>query len=983
MSCTADRSGDEPTLRIISTVTYAVPSSPLRRLQPDQMLAGRYRIREEVGRGGMGVVYRAQDEQLGISVALKVLRPELAEDPRLVERFRREIVAARQVTHRNAVRIHDIGRDGDLLFLTMDFVEGPSLQAVLRKERRLGSERAAGIARQLALALEAAHEAGIVHRDLKPGNVLIEPSGRACISDFGLARSPGAHDLTRTGMIVGTPAYLSPEQAHGAPVDRQSDLYALGLLLFEMLTGDLPSPEKLAAVHEDGTFRQLLETPDEEIPAWLGAIVERLLQPDPAQRFQSAGELVAALDLRRTPASPRRRLLLAAALGLPLLAIALVAAWENFSRQPLAARPRPPIVAPPLTASSPAALRDYSQGIEHLLRRDPAAAPFLERAVAADPGFTAAWIGLARARSFVGQSDQALEAARQAVRSLPSPAADSSRLSWEARALEARLKGEPQKAREILAELVDRSPEDAEARIDLAEACGEAGDLKAAIDHLQKVTAADPENPRAWLLLAKHSILAGDSRRAANEYLIRALVIQNRLGNEPGQAEVHNALGVAWYDLGELDQAAESYKRAAEIRRRLGHRRGLAATLRNLAAIDAVRGEQERAGERLTEAMQIVEQLGDVAGQADLSNDLGLLAEERGRYEEAMQHYRRALQLRRRLGRTLDIAESLNNVGYSCYLLGRFEDARVYWQQALDSYTRAEDRTGVVLVTQGIGLLQITQGDWDDAAASFRTAIAGSRELGHQESTAAALSHLGGVQLLQGRFRAAFGSFAEALSLLRDLEDVRGQTEITLAEADALLQIGDLEAASQRLDAAERLLAEGPNREQRSDLLRLRGEWHLRRGATAPAREALRQAVTEAEASHGVVALLQARIARARLEGSRRLEELRALQAEIEALDHRGLELRVTEALADAALEAGRPADAEAAARRGLQVVADCGTWSGAFRLHLLLAQALERRGLAAEAAGQRERAAIELARLRSDISPDPQSPSDTVARTL
>jgi serine/threonine protein kinase/Tfp pilus assembly protein PilF len=982
MNRTATRSGDDPpTLRIVSNAQPAIPWNLLRRLQPGEVLAGRYRLGEEVGRGGMGVVYRAQDEQLGIRVALKVLRPELADDPRLVERFRREIVAARQVTHRNAVRIHDIGRDGDLLFLTMDFVEGPSLQALLRKERPLDPERAAGITRQLALALEAAHEAGIVHRDLKPGNVLVEPSGRACISDFGLARSPGAHDLTRTGMIVGTPAYLSPEQAHGAPVDRQSDLYALGLLLFEMLTGDLPAPEKLAAAHETRTFRRRLGG---EIPSYLGAIVQRLLQPDPAQRFQSAGEVVAALDLRRAPASPRRRFYLGAALGLPILTIVLAAAWETLPRHPPSALASSPIVARPVTSSSPEALRDYSQGVEHLLRHDhAAAAPLLERAVTADPGFTAAWIGLARARSSGGQSREALEAARQAVRSLPPASPDSGRLSWEARALEARLEGEPQKAREILAELVSRSPEDVEARVDLAEACGEAGDLKAAIDHLQKVIAADPDHPRAWLLLAKHSILAGDGRRAVNEYLIRALVIQDRLGSEPGQAEVHNALGVAWHDLGELDQAAESYKRAAEIRRRIGDRRGLAASLRNLAAVDAVRGQQERAEERLAEAMQIVERLGDLAGQADLSNDLGLLAEERGRYEAAMGHYRRALQLRRRLGQTLAIAESLNNVGYSCYLLGRFEDARVYWQQALDSYAQASDRAGVVLVTQGIGLLQVTQGDWNDAAASFREAIAGSRELGHQESTAAALSHLGRVQLLQGSFRAAFGSFAEALTLLHELEDVRGQTELTLAEAEAWLQIGELDTARQRLDAAERLLAEGPNREQRSDLLRLRGEWHLRRGETAPAREALRQAVIEAAASHGVVTLLQARIARARLEGNRRLDELRALQAEIEALDHRGLELQVAEARAEAALAAGRLTDAETAARRGLEVVADCGAWSGAFRLHLLLAQALERRGTAAdvaEAASQRERAATELARLRRDIAP--QTP-DAVDRAL
>src|SRR5215210_813773 len=952
---TAYRTGDdEPTLRIVPP-----PSAgwhPGRRLQPGDLLAGRYRLGEEVGRGGMGVVYRAQDEQLGICVALKILRPELAGDPQLAERFRRELVAARQVSHRNAVRIHDIGQDGDLLFLTMDFVEGPSLQALLRREKRLPPERAASIARQLALALEAAHEAGIVHRDLKPGNVLIEPTGRACITDFGLARSPGPHDLTRTGMIVGTPAYLSPEQARGELLDARSDLYSLGLLLFEMLDGQIPVP------NETGTLRDLRKL-DSVRPFYLLAIVRRLLEPDPARRFQSAGEVVAALDRRRAPFRVTDRPLLTAALALVVLTV--LASWVIFPRRGLA--PAAPPEAP-LTTSSPAALRDYSQAMGHLLRREDAAAvPALERAVTLDPGFTAAWIGLARARSSVGQSRAALEAARRAVASL---ASQSSRSSWEARALEARLRGEPQAAREILSELIARAPGDTEARVDLAEACGEAGDLNAAIEQLRIVVAAAPDHPRAWFLLAKQAILAGDSRRAADEYLVRALAIQDRLGSDAGRAEVHNAFGVAYNNLGELDEAAESYKQAAEIRRRIGDERGLAATLRNLAAVDAVRGDHKRAEGRLAEALKIVERLGDLVGQADLSNDLGLLAEERGQYEQAMMHYRQGLQLRRRLGHAMSIAESLNNVGYVCYLLGRFEDATVYWEQALASYRQGGDRAGVALGIQEMGLLQTARGDWNKALESFREAIATSRELGLQESMAAALLHRGRVEQLQGRLGAAFASFTEALPVLRELGDVRGQTEIALAEAEAWLQTGDLEAARQRLDVAERLLAGGPTAEQRSELLRLRGEWHLRRGETAAAREALRQAVSEAQASHGAVTLLQARIAQARLEGSRGLAALHALQAEAAALGHRGLELQSAEALAEAALATGRLAEAETAARRGLEAVQESGTWAGAFRLHLLLAQALERRGGGAAAAEERRRAAAELARLGGNLTP-------------
>lgn len=997
MHLRAPMSGDdEPTLRIgpASSASSPVPPDDLRahrfappagrHLQPDEVIAGRYHLLEPVGRGGMGVVWKAWDQQLGLCVALKVLRPELADDARLNERFRRELVAARQVSHRNAVRIHDIGQDGDLLFLTMDFVDGSSLQALLRRERRLAPERAADIARQLALALEAAHEAGIVHRDLKPGNVLIETSGRACVTDFGLARSSGdsEHDLTRTGMIAGTPAYLSPEQACGTSLDGRSDLYALGILLFEMLTGELPFAGNTAAAVQkqrlSGRIRDLRALCP-HVPPRLAEVVLRLLERDAARRFQSAREVVRALEDRRllAPAVPRRRW--AALLVLPVLALLLTAGsfvWHAPPQQQTASLPPPEEAA--LTAASPEALHAYHQGRELLLRREEAAAvPALERAVALDPKLTAAWIDLARGRSALGRTREALQAAQHAVDTL---GPHSGRSAWMARALNARLRGEPEKARQILAELVERSPQDLEARVELAETYGEEGDLTAAVDHLRKVTEADPDHPRAWLLLAKHAILAGDSQHAADDYLVRALVVQNSLGSQAGQADVYNALGVAYNNLGELDQAAKSYKRAADIRRRIGDQRGLAVSLRNLAAVDSVRGEQERAGKLLTEALEIVQRLGDAAGLADVSNDLGLLAEERGRYEEAMAHYRRGLQLRRRLGQTLSMAESLNNVGYVSYILGRLDDATVYWDQALALYRQGGDQLGIMIGTQGIGLLQMAHGDWDAAVKSFEEALDTSRELGLQESTAAALLHRGRVELLQGRMRAAFASFAEAVPLLRELGDVRGQTELILAEAEAWLQIGDLEAARKHLDAAALLLAGGRNGEQGAELLRLRGDWHRQRGEIAPARQALQQAVTKAEASHSAFPLLQARIARARLEGGRKLDELRALQAEAEALGHRGLELQAAEALAEVALATGRLADAEAAARRGLEAVQDCGTWSGAFRLHLLLAQTLERRGLGVEAAGQRNRAAAELARLRRDLAPLQPGPLDAIA---
>src|SRR6266508_4031981 len=159
----------------------------------------------------MGVVYRAHDEELGVEIALKVLRPDLGSDPRIMERFRSELILARQVTHRNVVRIHDIGEHEGLRFLTMRYVEGRSLREILERDGRLEVERAVRIVRQVAEGLAQAHEAGVVHRDLKPANLLIDAQGDAFITDFGVARSVTQAGVTREGAVVGTPDYLSPE----------------------------------------------------------------------------------------------------------------------------------------------------------------------------------------------------------------------------------------------------------------------------------------------------------------------------------------------------------------------------------------------------------------------------------------------------------------------------------------------------------------------------------------------------------------------------------------------------------------------------------------------------------------------------------------------------------------------------------------------------------------------------------------------------
>src|SRR5687768_1791920 len=225
-----------------------VPAPPLGRaaaapwrpqIVAGQVLTGRYRIVDLIGEGGSGTVYKAVDENLGEEVALKVLRPDRLSDEDVLRRFRNESSVGRRVTHRTVVRIRDLPEQDGFAFLVMDYVAGTSLSTLLRERGRLPQDEALAITRQVAAALGEAHSQGVVHRDLKPGNVLLDGEGTAFVTDFGVARSLHT-PLTMTGEILGTPDYLSPEQARGEPVDGRSDLYSLGLVLVEMLGGRSP-----------------------------------------------------------------------------------------------------------------------------------------------------------------------------------------------------------------------------------------------------------------------------------------------------------------------------------------------------------------------------------------------------------------------------------------------------------------------------------------------------------------------------------------------------------------------------------------------------------------------------------------------------------------------------------------------------------------------------------------------------------------------
>jgi eukaryotic-like serine/threonine-protein kinase len=275
-------------------------------LSTGHVFAGRYEIQEELGAGGMGVVYRAFDREVGEALALKAIRPDVRQlDPTLLERFKQELRLARRITHRNVVRTFDLGEADGIYYITMELVRGTTVASLIREAGRLAVPAALTIGKQVCRALEVAHEAGIVHRDIKPQNLLVDPTGFLKVTDFGIARLAGAESdrkgLTVEGMIVGTPQYMAPEQLLGEPVDGRADLYATGAVLFECVTGKrvLESSDAMALVAHHLRAETLTPDPaglNPEIPASFSRVIIRALARKREDRWPTASEFLHALE---------------------------------------------------------------------------------------------------------------------------------------------------------------------------------------------------------------------------------------------------------------------------------------------------------------------------------------------------------------------------------------------------------------------------------------------------------------------------------------------------------------------------------------------------------------------------------------------------------------------------------------------------------------------------------------------------------------
>lgn len=285
----------------IATIPHeaGVSQMPTTFMNVARALEDRYQILNELGRGGMGIVFQAYDKQLKEPVAIKILSPLLSNDADALERLKREVSAARRVTHKNVIRIHDLSEIKGLHYVSMEYFYGISLKDYIRKQGPLPALRAFDIASQVCDGLEAAHREGIIHRDLKSQNVIVDSSNRVKIIDFGLARTAHLDGMTATGLILGTPEYMAPEQVSGKKVDQRCDIYSFGIILYEMLTGRVPFTADSAI---GVAFMQLKEDPpppkeiNPQITSDLERVILKALQKDPALRYSTIAEMKADLE---------------------------------------------------------------------------------------------------------------------------------------------------------------------------------------------------------------------------------------------------------------------------------------------------------------------------------------------------------------------------------------------------------------------------------------------------------------------------------------------------------------------------------------------------------------------------------------------------------------------------------------------------------------------------------------------------------------
>jgi eukaryotic-like serine/threonine-protein kinase len=743
-------------------------------LRPGTVLGRRYEILQILGEGGMGAVYRARDREVNRMVALKVIRPELTGNSAILNRFKQELVLSHQVTHKNVVRIYDMGDADGIKFITMEYIEGQDLRSLIAQQKVFQPEEAVEMMRQVCRALEAAHAVGVIHRDLKPQNIMRDKQGRVVVMDFGLARLLDSHGgMTQTGAIVGTMEYMSPEQGLGKPLDERSDLFAVGLIFYELLTGKMPyKADSALASLVKRTHERALPVSEESasIPHALSDIVGKCLEPKVPDRYQHVGEILTDLEAWQGGRA-------AATLKFPsssqpwgqtipwhwiggvaaVLMLAIVGfLFRDKLLKPTAARvPSGPVVSlailPFRNASGDPALDWYGSSIAEMLTTDVGQSASL-RTVSPDrlhqilsdlhmTGNVQFDPGTLRQISESGNADLVISG--QYVRFGDQIRIDASLqdLKHDRRIP---LKNEAAGEKDIPG-AIDR----------LAESIRQ--NLSVSPDVIKELQ-AQAFRPSSNSLEALRSYNDGLGLVRQGNNLEALKRFQSAVKDDPEFALAYAKLGQTYATLGYDNEAEQASRKAVDLSSSLPSRE------RYLIVANHARVVNDN-----QKAIGLYEDMAKVSPEdTDSQFALGGLYENTSAYDKAREHYDSVLQ------RDPQYIDALLSRGRVEIRSGTPSKGLEYFNRAYSLATQLDNQEEGAASLHLTGVAYEALGKPDEALSNFEKSLAIKRRIGQQRGAAASLNEIANIQAQLGKAQAAAASFQEALKIRRDIGDKRG-----------------------------------------------------------------------------------------------------------------------------------------------------------------------------------------------------------------
>jgi eukaryotic-like serine/threonine-protein kinase len=775
------------------------------------VLGGRYEIQKLLGMGGMGAVYKARDIEVERVVGLKVIRPDLAGDPAILARFKQELILARQITHKNIIRIYDLNEAEGVKFITMEFIEGEDLRSILLRDGKLSPQQAANIMVQVCSGLQAAHSEGVIHRDLKPSNVMCDRSGRVVVMDFGLARSVQGDGMTRTGMMVGTMEYMSPEQAMGHELDASSDQFAVGLIFYELLSGFMPyhAESAIASLVKRTQERAVpLSEVDAAIPPELSAIVGKCLERDPAARFPSFQDVIDEIEVWQGKKRRVGQSLLTPTLPKPVPAKRFPWKWVG-------------VAAMTVALAAGAYLAIHSRGTGGVLQgvqgpvTSVAVIPFYNGS--GDPSLD--WVGSTISDTLISDIGQSahlhlVSAGRvqdvlHDLRFSPTPQVDDSTLNNIKGATDAETVIAGQLVKEgnqfrINAMVHDlRNGRDIPATTEVATL----KDLPIAIGKLagqiQKTLASTPDilkelqsNPGRVLtnsVTALRAYQEGMQLLHAGANKPAAAKFEEATAEDPNFALAFSRLAVLYSNLHYDDKAEQASRRAVELSNNLPaseqyliqanhaivtHDTAKAiSAYENLAKVNPNDNDAQSAlaslYERESNFAEARKHLAQVLA-SDPKNLSALRASGRveikdGKPLAGLEFLSKALPLAIQFDNQEERASILQAIGIAYTDLNKPSEALSNFQQALEIRKKINDESGMAFSLGMIARVQDRLGQSDAALASYKAALEVDRKIGDKEGLLNNLINLGSFYHDHGKYDEALKDYNEALRLARDL----------------------------------------------------------------------------------------------------------------------------------------------------------------------------------------------------------------------